>query len=239
MPRFISAFLLPFNGLSLILRPGLRRYAVMPVMLSVLLYAGTAWGAYAFFDNLIARYLPQEGLWSYLAWLVWPVVVIAYVLIAFFTFTVLANLVGSPFNGLLAARVEQHLTGAAPTERDGPLWREVAPAIWGEVLKLAYFLTRAIPVLFLLLIPGIHVFAAILWILLGWWFLAVEYCDYPMGNHRMTPSRQRQTLRAHRLGALAFGAGGMVLMMIPGLQLAAMPAMVAGATRFWVDDLGG
>jgi CysZ protein len=58
-----------------------------------------------------------------------------------------------------------------------------------------------------------------------------------MGNHALRPKQQRQALRRSRLQSLAFGAGVTALMLIPLLQLAAMPAAVAGATRFWVDDL--
>jgi uncharacterized protein involved in cysteine biosynthesis len=49
--------------------------------------------------------------------------------------------------------------------------------------------------------------------------------------------QQRRRLRRAWLTSLAFGAGVTVLMLIPFVQLAAMPAAVAAATRFWVEDL--
>ena len=89
----------------------------------------------------------------------------------------------------------------------------------------------------LFLIPGLNILVSIGWLLFGLWFLAIEYADYPMGNHALRPAEQRTKLRRSRLKALAFGAGVTVMMLIPVLQFAAMPAAVAGATRFWVDDL--
>jgi CysZ protein len=237
MNRVISAFFLPFNGLRLIFKPGLRRFAAIPVLISALIYAGIAAAAYLGFDELIARYVPREGLWAYLEWLIWPLVVLAYLFVAFYSFTIIANLLGAPFNGILAARIEQHLTGSAPPEGPEQLWREILPAILGELRKLGYFVLLAIPVLILLVIPGVNVVGSALWVLLGLWFLALEYCDYPLGNRSIGPKAQRQALRARRLSALAFGAGATVLMLIPGLQLVAMPALVAGATRFAVDQL--
>ena len=87
------------------------------------------------------------------------------------------------------------------------------------------------------MIPGVNVIASVLWVIFGLWFLAVEYGDYPMGNHAIRPAQQRKLLRRKRLKSLAFGAGVAVMMLIPILQFTAMPAAVAGATRLWADDL--
>ena len=85
--------------------------------------------------------------------------------------------------------------------------------------------------------PGVNILATIGWLIFGFWFLAIEYADYPMGNHALRPHQQRDHLRRRRFKALAFGAGVTTMMLIPVLQFAAMPAAVAGATRLWVDDL--
>lgn len=206
-------------------------------MVNVALYIGVAWVGFAYFDDFLTHHLPHGGLWDYLQWLIWPLAVLAYLLIAFYTFTVVANLIGAPFNSRLAERVETQLTGRPPPTDQTAFWRILVPAVLGELRKLGYFLALAVPVLLLSLIPGLNVFAAILWVLLGFWFLALEYADYPMGNNGLAPSRQRRLLAGKRLSALAFGAGATILMMIPILQLAAMPALVAGATKFWVDRL--
>jgi CysZ protein len=69
--------------------------------------------------------------------------------------------------------------------------------------------------------------------------LAVEYLDYPMGNHGLSFSEQRRRLRRRPMLSLSFGAGVLLLMLIPGLNFLAMPAAVAGATALWVDRLRG
>ncbi|MCP4270987.1 MAG: sulfate transporter CysZ, partial [Gammaproteobacteria bacterium] len=47
----------------------------------------------------------------------------------------------------------------------------------------------------------------------------------------------RKKLRAQPIQALAFGAGASLLMMIPILSFAAMPASVAAGTMYWVRNL--
>jgi len=218
------------------LQPGLRKFALVPVSISIVIYAGIAVLAYFYSSEVVDRYIPKEGLWAYLEWLIWPLVVIAYLFVMFYSFTIIANLFGAPFNGILAAQVERHLTGRVPPESPQAWWREIVPALLGEVQKLLYFVALAVPVLILLLIPGINALGSVLWILLGLWFLALEYCDYPLGNHGVAPKAQRRKLRERRLSALAFGAGATALMLVPGLQLLAMPALVAGATRLAVEQ---
>lgn len=237
MPSAISGFFLPFQGLRLVLSRGVRRYLLVPLLLNILVFAALAYLAGSYFEQFMDRLLPEQGWLEYLRWLLWFLFAVAYALALFYGFTIVANLIAAPFNGFLAARVEEKLTGKRPPDGDESLLRAIGPALAGEIGKIVYFLTRALPLLILLFVPGINALASIAWMVFGFWFLAVEYADYPMGNHALRPKEQRRQLRRRRLKALAFGAGITVMMLIPLLQFAAMPAAVAGATRLWVDDL--
>ena len=239
MLSLLNTFLLPLRGLGLVFSPGLRRYVILPLLVNVLVFALTAWIGAHYFAQFIDWALPQESWWHYLEWLLWPLFVLAYLLLAFYGFTIVANLIASPFNGILAARVEEKLTGRLPPDSPTGIMAEILPAVAGEIGKLWYFIKWAVPVLILMVIPGINVVGSALWLLLGFWFLALEYMDYPMGNHHLKPKEQRQRLRRHPLRAWAFGAGANLLMMIPVVNLAAMPASVAGATRWWLEDYSG
>lgn len=237
MTSVAGAFFLPFHGLTLLFSPGLRRFLLVPLTINVLLYLGLGWVAYLYFDDFLNWLLPADSWLSYLSWLLWPIFALAYLAISFYTFTILANLIGSPFNSRLAEQIEARLTGRTPPAANETLLTSILPALLGELNKLSYFLIRAIPLLILMFIPGINALASVLWLLLGFWFLALEYGDYPMGNHGLKPGEQRARLKAKRFSSLAFGAGVSLLMMIPVVNFAAMPAAVAGATRYWVDQL--
>lgn len=233
----ISGFFLPFQGLRLILAPGLRRFVVVPLLLNVLIFAALAYLAGSYFDSYMDQWLPRQSWLEFLRWLLWLLFAVAYALALFYGFTLIANLVAAPFNGILAARVEEKLTGRTPNGADQGIMAALWPALTGEIGKILYFASRALPILLLFLVPGLNILATVGWVAFGFWFLAIEYADYPMGNHGLNPSQQRTHLRRKRFKSLAFGAGVTVMMLIPVLQLAAMPAAVAGATRLWVDDL--
>ena len=225
------------RGLRLIFRPGLRRFVLVPLIVNIVVFSLLIWLGVTQFEALLDRLVPETGWLSYLRWLLWPLFVLALVMVVFYTFTVVANLIAAPFNGLLAERVEHLLTGRVPESGFASLWREIGPALRSELRKLAYFLVRAVPLLILFLIPGLNLLAPALWLLFNAWFLAIEYADFPMGNHGLGFREQHRRLKAVRLPALGFGAGVTLVMMVPVLNFLAMPAAVAGATAWWCERL--
>ena len=182
---FIGANAL-LRGLSLLTRPGLRRFVVVPLLINVLLFAGGLWYATDRIGTLVAWLQDRLPGWlQWIEWLLWPLFIISAVLLVFYAFSLAANLIAAPFNSLLAERVEVYLTGEPTTETGG--WRkalaEVIPAFASELRKLLYLALRAVPLLLLFVIPGVNLVAPFLWLAFSAWMLAVEYADYPMGNH--------------------------------------------------------
>lgn len=226
------------QGFRLVLRPGLRRFVLIPFTINLIIFSLLGWLGASQFQALMDWLLPESSWLDYLRWLLWPLFALAMALILFYTFTVLANLIAAPFNGLLSERVEQLLTGAAPTAVSGGLLKDLLPSLLSELRKLGYFMLRAVPLLVLFLIPVVNLAAPFLWLAFSAWFLALEYTDYPMANNGLSFPQQHERLKGIRLIALGFGAGVTVLMMIPVLNFLAMPAAVAGATALWHEQFG-
>jgi len=235
----IQGFLLPFRALLTLFRPGIRPFVLVPLLLNILTFGLLAWIAVSYFDQFMTEYLPADTWWSFLRPVLWVVFALGYALAMFYGFTILANLIASPFNGILAAKAEERLIGQAPAGANLSLAASIIPAITGELGKILYFLKWAIPILILFVIssfiPGLNVLVTALWVGFGFWFLTYEYADYPMGNYDIRPSQQLALLRRRRFKSLGFGAGVSTLMLIMGFV--AMPAAVVGATLFWVEDL--
>ncbi|NIR28822.1 MAG: sulfate transporter CysZ [Gammaproteobacteria bacterium] len=229
------------RGLALIAQPGLRRYVVLPLLVNVvgltaLIYYG-ARQLQRLIDAMVA-WLPSWLDW--LSWLLWPLFAAAAVLVVALGFSLLANLIAAPFNGLLAEAVERRVAGGV--DSDGG-WRrlpqELAGALYGELRKLLYFGVRALALLLLFVVPGVNAAAPFLWFVFGAWILALEYIDFPMGNHGLAFPRQRRLMGGRRLLAVGFGAAVMLALAVPLLQFVVIPAAVAGATVMWVEQLQG
>jgi CysZ protein len=219
-------------------QPGLRRYVVIPLLINFTLFAGLIWFGASQFEVFLQWLLPELPDWlQWLEWLLWAVFGIAALMILFYVFSLLANVVASPFNGLLAEAVERHLTGE-PQDADGG-WKkmlsELVPTVIDELRKLLYLIAWSVPFLLLFVIPVINLAAPFVWLVFSAWMLAVEYADYPMGNHGLRADEQKRRLGEKRMMSLGFGGAVTIATMIPVVNFLVMPAAVAGATAMWVE----
>jgi len=228
----ILGFRYLLDGLTMLKNPGLKRYVMMPLMINIIVFILVAWIGYTQFEALLNWMLPADGWLSFLRYILWPLFALATLLITFYTFTIIANIIAAPFNGVLAAKVEYELTGNHPPQSEEKWTQSVS----SELQKLSYFLLRAIPLLILFVIPGINLIAPFLWILFGAWFLTLEYADYPMSNHSHPFDWQLQRMKRRKMTAFGFGGGLTLMMMVPVLNFVAMPAAVVGATRLWCEQ---
>jgi CysZ protein len=225
------------TGLGWLGRPRLRAFVIVPLMINTVIFGGaTWWGARKLDDlsNRLVSYLPDWLDW--LTWLLWPLFVVTALLVAFYTFTVVANVIASPFNGLLSEQVEDLARPGRIRPETGPLWKEIVAAPMVELRKLSYFIVWAIPLLILFLIPGVNAAAPLIWLAFSAWMLALQYLDYPMGNHGIRFKEQRRLLAERRMLALGFGAAVLFITLIPVVNFLAMPASVIGATLLWVEE---
>lgn len=227
------------EGMRLITQPGLRAFVVVPLLINILVFSAAIYAGVGLFEGFIATLESRLPSWlGWIDWLLWPLFVLVLVLVVFNSFALVANLIASPFNGLLADKVERMLTGHAITEGTslGGVLAELVPTLLEELRKLVYALALAVPFLFLLLVP---VIGQVLWFFYLSWILAVQYADYPMGNHGLRFREMRQRLARARATSLGFGGAATLLSMIPVVNFILMPSAVAGATLMWVRELKG
>ncbi len=231
----LPAFLYPFKGLALISRAPYRGWAAAPLIINAFLFSALAAVLFTWLGDWLETAVPRGGWIDYLRWLVWPVAAATAALVGLVVAVLLGNLIAAPFNERLAARILEDAGSATATPVPEPATRTTARIAADELRKIGYFAARALPVLALFLIPGANLFAPAAWFVLTSWFLALEYCDYPLALTGARFAAQRQFLRRNRMAALGFGAGMAVMLLVPVVNLAAIPAGVAGATLLWTD----
>jgi|AZIJ01.1.fsa_nt_gi CysZ protein len=230
------------KGFGLLAAPGVRLWVIIPLLLNLTLFVGLTLYTLQQFENLmdwLLNYLPD---WlAFIAWLFRLLFGLLLAVCYAYTFTLVGNLVASPFYGLLANAVYIKLSGE---QDEAPLTFKTASIIAGqaflrEVQKLAYFLPRLLGVLLicfiLSFIPLINFAVPAIAFLWGAWSLALQYLDYPADVNGINFKRLRQ--RAGRDKSLSITFGSIVLLgsTVPLLNLLVMPAAVAGATSLWVQ----
>jgi CysZ protein len=235
----LQGFAYMLEGFKLIWKPGYRLFLLVPILANIALFALLImWAKTLFSDGMgfLMGWIP-DWLW-FLEWIFWLIYFIAILMVIFYTFVAAANLLGAPFYGYLAERLEQDLSGHAKDEPFSwaTLIKLIPRTVKRELQKLLYYLPRVIALLILGFIPGLNAIVAVVWIIFSAWMMAVQYIDYPADNNGMSFPDLRKYLKTHRWAALGFGAMAFGLTLIPILNLLALPAAVCGAVAFWVNQ---
>lgn len=227
-----------FAGFGLITRPGLKRFVIIPLMINFLLFTLLFFVLQHYahvFHDWAAGYLPAWLQW--LAAIVWLIFLAGFFLVFVFAFAAIGALTAAPFNGLLAEKVELYLTGKPLADRGMLENIQDVPRILGRQLAIiGYFVPRALLILILFLVPAVHIFAVIFWLIFSAWFLALQYIDFPTDNHRIPIAQVRAWLNERRAVTLGFGMSLIFVMSIPFVNFFAIPAAAAGAAKLWVEE---
>lgn len=213
------------EGLKLLTNPKLRPFIIIPIIINIVLYSVVLALGYYYVDELITQAIPSWLHW--LNWILWPLFFISFFVLSFFSFTVLANLIASPFYGLLAARTLAIISGDVQIVE-----QPIAQVMIAELKRVLYIITRLLPLLLLFLIPVINVIASLVLAVFGAWCLAMEYMAYPLENEGLLFVEQKELLGTSRLGVLSFGAVTMLGLTLPILNIIVAPAAVIGATLY-------
>lgn len=228
-----------FRGFQLISVPGIRKFVIIPLCVNVILFS-------AAFSYLIVKlqqwfaimddWLPSWLNW--LEWLLWPLAIISIVVAFSFIFAAVANWLAAPFNGMLAEKVEQYLTGEPLTDNGWlDLIKDLPRLLLREWKKLLYYLPRALLCLVFFFIPLFgQTLAPFVWFIFSAWMMAIQYLDYPFDNHKIPFSTMRQALAGRFTESMSFGIMAMLFTMIPVVNLLVMPVAICGATALWVEN---
>lgn len=231
-----------FYGFDIAVSPGIRRFVLMPLLTNILLVGGALYYLFSHLDSWINDWMGQIPDWlSWLSYILWPLLVITILATFSYFFSTLANFIAAPFNGLLAEKVEEKLTGKKVNDDSVLAVVKDVPRIMArEWRKLVYVLPKAIGLFILLLIPALgQTLGPILWFIFTAWMLAIQYCDYPFDNHKVTFNDMRNSLKQKQGKAYTFGMLVSVLTTIPVVNLFVMPVAVCGATAMWVNEFRG
>ncbi len=228
------------RGLELLKHPRLRPFVIIPLTINIVIFSTLIYYSIGWVDSTLADWVKAIPDWlSWLNWLIWPLVVIALALVTGYLFTAVAILIASPFNGLLAEKAEEIITGeqVAGPETIAAAFMIFPRSIMRELVKFAYYLPLLLGVFILSWIPPISAVAPLLWFLFGAWMMAIQYVDYPMDNHQLGFAEVKRVLRGQRLSSIGFGGTVALVSGIPLLNFFVVPAAVCGATLFWCEEL--
>ncbi len=217
------------KGMKLLGNPELRKYLIIPILINLILYSTAFALGYFYISDLITQLIP--GWLSWLEWIIWPLFFLSFSIAGFFTFTILANLIASPFYSQLANKTLELVSGQPTNIKE----QSITQVVISELKRMGYLFSRMLPLLILFIIPGINLLAPFLWALFGAWGMGLEFMAYPLENQGLLFAQQKQEAKARRIGVLSFGGLTIVGLSIPVLNLIVAPAAVIGATIYFYE----
>ena len=242
--NFSRGFFTPFRSVRILrINPKLLQYIVIPFLINTVVFSGAVYLGLDFFGSTVVEYIPQGDAWywSVLYWFLWVVAVLLTAVLVFFSFTVVGNLLASPFNDLLSERTEEVLGGHVNDEPFSMprFLNDAWQTIIMEAKKMWVFVVIMVMILPLNLLPGVgNSIYTVLAISLTLFFLCFEYLGFVMVRKRKFFKEQKNYIFERKFLMLGFSCGVMALLAIPFFQLFCIPLAVIGATRIWCEEEG-
>jgi len=245
----MDGFQLPLEGGRLLLREKrLWAPAVAPIGFSLLAFAAAASVLIAHAGGLyewVTLWVPTPEAASWYAWLwvgpakaalailgavVFAVVAGLALLISFLA----ANVLASPFLDVLASRVE--LIESGVVEEDAPTGligtgADVLRSLREELRRALFFLAVVASLALLgFVIPGAHLVTGPAIVGFAIFFLPLDYASYTLDRRRYSFRQKRTWLMANKPVVVGFGCAAFMICWVPGLNILAIPLLVAGGT---------
>jgi CysZ protein len=228
------------QGAKMLGHPALRLFVVVPLVVNIVIFGSLIGFGLSYLTEFMDRAMASIPEWlAFIEWILWPLIWLTLSLVTGYLFTAMALIIASPFNGLLAEKAEELVTGQ-PVQGPEGLTQAlllVPRGIFRELSKLIYYLPMAAFVLLLSFIPVINTVAPALWFLLGAWMMSIQFVDYPMDNHQLSFADVKEAVRSRRLSSMGFGGAVALCASIPLVNFFVVPAAVVGATLLWCKEL--
>ncbi len=243
---FTRGLALPFRGAGFLFRHrGVKRYAILPLILNVLLYALALAVFFHFLWNWNVgtvdwQFWGPVGGWlaaavNWLGWLVKLVVAMLALGASFFTFTGVGMVLASPLNDILSEKVELVVTGQE-SKLSLPLRFTTSAALLSvydslrNLVKQLLFTLLALPFLLIPLIGFVPLF------LVGGYFAGFGFIDSAMARNFLRPRHKRLLADKRFWEVIGFGVAMQACFAIPFVGMLLMPVGVVSGTLVYCSE---
>lgn len=238
---FSHGFFAPFRAAIFLKgQPGLYKFIGIPLAINIIFLTTAAYFGLYLFEHTIIDLIPQGETWYWiiLSYLLWLVAILLVLVLVFFSFTVIGNLIASPFNDLLSEKTEAIIQGG---HNDEPFslaifFTDAGRIIRDESRKIFIFVILMLLLLPLNFITGIGTLLYTgLSLMLTIFFLVVEYTGYIITRKRLRFIDQRRYIFSHFVLMFGFGTGLLCLLAIPLVHFFCIPLGVISATILYLE----
>jgi CysZ protein len=214
-------------------QPGLVRYWIVPIAVTLVALVASVGAAIAFHDELAGALwaAPDDGGWqgSLLRaahWLFDALVAVVLVIAALALTLLVSGIVAAPFNGRLGEVVDQGVTG-----REAPpfaLGRAAGDLGRAMVIETTFFALNALLLVTSVVVPVLAPVLGPIGLVAGALYFGIAYVEAPQASRGRGLADRVRFVARHPMAMLGFGTGVGLFLFVPLVNLLFMPAAVAG-----------
>jgi len=236
----IRGFSFAFKGLGHLLgNPSLWGWSALPVVLNIALFIGGIWAYIHFFPDLLGMIMDKPDIWY--MWIVYVLLIIllvvAFALVVIFGFTAVGCIIAAPFLDLLSEKVEKQLGRVEEGGGFRQALGDMGKGLLTGLVTVVFFILSQLILLLLWFLPVIGGIAyAVMAPLVGGFFLAYEFHDFPLGRRHLTARQRFSYVMARLSETLGFGLAIFLTTMVPLVNFLYLPAATVGATLLVRDQ---
>lgn len=226
--RFAQGLVLSIRGGVLLWRtPALRRLAIVPLILNIILYIVTISLFIQYYETgfglLITR--PEAWYWLIGYYVLRGLAFVAAIGVFLFSFVFIGRALATPFLDILSERTEDVLHGT-PINRPFHLGRWLAAILrsLGHTLVMLFVLAVAFPLSF------VPVIGQAAWLGLGWLLLVYDFTSFALDRRQLSLRKKWQRILSDRAGSFGFGAALFMLLAIPVVNLFGLSVAAVSGT---------
>jgi CysZ protein len=233
--QFKDGFLAPLRGAKfLFTHKGIIGLAVLPAVINFFLYAFLSYLAYHNFANILGRLTVQPHLWyQYILYYLTGVILAALIVtVMIFSFTMIGNLIASPFNDLITRKVFFILGGKEPAEGTGLkyIFKDISRLTSVEIKKIVFSSSiTGIAILGGVIVP---VLSVLVWFI-AMAFLGFQFIDYSLEVHKISFGKRLSFMLGKVFMVLGLGFSCSIFIAIPVIGFLFLPFAVTGAAQLY------
>jgi len=153
-----------------------------------------------------------------------------------------ASLLAGPFHEKLSEVIESIATGQPPPDEPinlKTLTRDSTRAVFGAAGRLALWLALWVPFLILSLIPVVGIVGVVGMSVYSAFFAALNFTDPTLERQKIKLPAKLRWARGSLAPWMGFGAGLMLMLLIPLVGFLLAPTFVTAGTLLWLDVRAG
>lgn len=217
----------------------LFRLSLAPLLVNVVLFSffflAFNWLAYEVSTRVFEE-STQAWYWAALSMILGLALFAVSIIVVMFGFVIVGLIIAAPFNDMLAAAVEEKLTGRA-LEAPMSLWGLIKLTVKNEAKKAAVILSVQLALILINILPGIgqvvFVVASPVFMAL---VLAFEFTSYTLDRRGFSFGEKRGYIFSIPGLSIGFGLAVGLTLVIPALNFLLLPLSVAGGTMLVVEN---